>query len=76
MSYVGRQDIWNSSLAHEVAHQVQNCSPEGVAPDGADRNDSGLHARWVEDGVYSAIDSANLALWDFYFVTEGHEHDK
>ena len=77
MSWVGRADAWNSSMAHELAHQVQYCNPTQNLPDpdGKWSDDTGSHSRWRENGIYDAIDHANALIWDFYFVAEGHERE-
>lgn len=54
-----------SSLAHEVGHAIQNCSPKGPA-DGGDSQ----HANWGRDGLYGAQQAVDLVGG----TDEGHCH--
>lgn len=47
-------DLWQSSLAHELAHWVQDCSPRRpLATTGLYAEQ---HSNWFEDGIYDSID--------------------
>jgi hypothetical protein len=43
-------------LAHELAHVLQECSPEFPIDEGSDAD----HADWLRKGIYLIIDEASL----------------
>jgi hypothetical protein len=45
-----------STLPHEIAHAVQDCTPNDCAHPGDDDH----HACWAENGIYRALSNSNL----------------
>ena len=50
---------WNS-YPHELAHVLQNCDPPPGTPD--DYGTDARHSNWVRDGIYQAIQNAEIRL--------------
>lgn len=55
----------NSSLAHELAHVVQDCRPRGP----------GDHGAWDEDGITGALEQVSTAAYAQYRRCAGGQPD-
>ena len=52
-SYISNRAPWESAYAHEMAHVVQNCSPNGCAHTRADSH----HWCWDTNGIYDFLNA-------------------